>query len=366
MPVYKDEERNTWYVSFRYTDWRGERKIKKKRGFKLKREAEAYEREFKKKNKRSCDMTFASLVELYMNDAKYNLKDSTFDMKENIINTKILPYFGKRIVEEIAPADIKQWQIEIKKQKNKQGEPFKPTYLRTIHTQLNTIFNFAVKFYNLEKNPCVVSGPMGKKKAEEMPIWTVNEFNAAMEKVDSWSKRLAFQIMFWTGLRVSECLALKPKYILPSKIIKVKKNYCRKDGEDADSTLKTDNSYRKNPIPDFLYEEIQKYVHSLYGIENNDRIFYFTKGTLNKELTRAAQEAGISEIRVHDLRHSHAALLIELGYSMALVAERLGDTIETVMKTYAHLYPSKQEIVAERLNECQNGILPAPENRNYM
>lgn len=186
----------------------------------MKREAEAYEREFKKKNKRSCDMTFASLVELYMNDAKYNLKDSTFDMKENIINTKILPYFEKRIMEEIAPADIKQWQIEIKKQKNKQGEPFKSTYLRTIHTQLNTISNFAVKFYNLEKNPCVVSGPMGKKKAEEMPIWTVNEFNAAMEKVDSWSKRLAFQIMFWTGLRVSECLALKPKYILPSK-----KNY---------------------------------------------------------------------------------------------------------------------------------------------
>lgn len=117
MPVYKDQERNTWYVSFRYTDWKGERKIKKKRGFKLKREAEAYENEFKKKNKRSCDMTFASLVELYMNDAKYNLKDTTFEMKENIINNKILPYFGKRIVEEIEPADIKQWQNEIRKQK---------------------------------------------------------------------------------------------------------------------------------------------------------------------------------------------------------------------------------------------------------
>lgn len=207
---------------------------------------------------------------------------------------------------------------------------------------------------------------MGKKKAEEMPIWTIEEFNIVMEKVDSWSKRLAFQIMFWTGLRVSECLALKPKDISPNKIIKVKRNYRRKDGEDADSTLKTDNSYRKNPIPDFLFDEIQKYVHSLYGIEDNDRIFYFTKGTLNKELTKATQKAGIPEIRVHDLRHSHAALLIELGYSMALVAERLGDTIETVMRTYAHLYPNKQEIVAERLNECQNGILLTPRNRNYV
>lgn len=54
-------------------------------------------------------------------------------------------------------------------------------------------------------------------------------------------------------------------------------------------------------------------------------------------------------IRVHDLRHSHVSLCIELGYSVVLVARRIGDTVPVVMRTYAHLYPNKQQELVSKL-----------------
>ncbi|MDE7003014.1 MAG: tyrosine-type recombinase/integrase, partial [Oscillospiraceae bacterium] len=104
-----------------------------------------------------------------------------------------------------------------------------------------------------------------------------------------------------------------------------------------------------------LYDEVQQYISALYEIEPGDRIFYFTHGTLNKELDRAAAAAGIQRIRIHDLRHSHAALLVELGYTIVAVAERLGDTVEVAMSTYSHLYPDKMDIMAADLERWKKG-----------
>jgi integrase len=106
-------------------------------------------------------------------------------------------------------------------------------------------------------------------------------------------------------------------------------------------------------MPDFLYDEVLRYIDALYDIDVHDRIFYFQKGTLGRALTEAANVAGVKRIHIHDLRHSHATLLVELGYSIVAVAERLGDTVDVAMSTYAHLYPNKMEqpilLISERL-----------------
>ena len=102
-------------------------------------------------------------------------------------------------------------------------------------------------------------------------------------------------------------------------------------------------------MPAFLYDEVQQYIGALYEIGPDERIFYFGHGTLNRELDRAAAAAGVQRIRIHDLRHSHAALLVELGYSIVAVAERLGDTVEVAMATYTHLYPDKMESLVQDL-----------------
>ena len=92
----------------------------------------------------------------------------------------------------------------------------------------------------------------------------------------------------------------------------------------------------------------------LYGIMPNERMFRFTKSYMEHEIVRGIKETGVKRIRIHDLRHSHASLLVELGFQPLAIAERLGhEKIETTLNTYSHLYPNKQAELADRL-ELEN------------
>ena len=153
MAAFKNKNNGTWYVQFRYTDWKGERQQKLKRGFATKKEALAWEREFLMQKQADIDMTFESFVELYEKDVKPKLKLNTWLTKESIIKKKILPYFAKRKLSEITAKDIIHWQNEIRELTDWHGKPLSKTYLKTVHNQLSAIFNHAARFYGLNINP---------------------------------------------------------------------------------------------------------------------------------------------------------------------------------------------------------------------
>ena len=113
MPVYKDDKSGTWYVMTRYEDWKGEKKQKCKRGFSTRKEAQEWERSFQQQNSGDLDMTFADFIEVYEKDIRPRLKENTWLSKEHIIRTKLLPYFGKRIISEIGTKDVIAWQNEL-------------------------------------------------------------------------------------------------------------------------------------------------------------------------------------------------------------------------------------------------------------
>lgn len=363
MPAYKDEERGTWYALFYYTDWQGNRKRKKKRGFKTQREAKAFEREFLLQHAGDPEMMFGSLLELYFNDAKSRLRGTTITAKENMMKTHITPYFQNMKISQITNADIRRWQnVMLDKINPHNNKPYSPTYLRSVNSQLSAIFNFAVEFYGLPKNPCSNVKSIGKKQAGEMSFWTLDEFNKAIEFEDKPAFHLCLMILFWCGLREGECLALTPKKVLhKEKALDIYETYHRENGQDLFGPTKTENSKRRVMMPDFVYNELVEYLNGTYGIEENDRIFYFSKTALNKEMDRLAQLSGVKRIRVHDLRHSHVALLIKLGYRTHAIADRVGDTYEVVERTYAHLYPDIAESIARELDKHKNGIM-VPEN----
>ena len=121
MAVYKEEKTNTWRAVYRYTDWNGERKQTQKRGFKTKREAQAWEREQLNKTSADLDMTFDSFIDTYTADMKSRLKENTWHTKEHIIRTKLLPYFAKRKMNSIQPKDIIAWQNEMIKCRDNQA-----------------------------------------------------------------------------------------------------------------------------------------------------------------------------------------------------------------------------------------------------
>jgi hypothetical protein len=168
MAIYKESSTNTWRVIYRYTDWTGERKQSSKRGFATKRDAQAWEREQLQKEQSDLDMTFASFVDLYSRDMKSRLKLNTWQTKEAIIQKKLLPYFGNKVVNEISAKDIIQWQNEMINLRGKDGNPYSATYLKTLHNQVSAILNHAVRFYDLKSNPAAKAGSIGKKEAKEM------------------------------------------------------------------------------------------------------------------------------------------------------------------------------------------------------
>lgn len=102
MPIYKNQDTGTWYVICWYTHWTGERKQKCKRGFPTKKTASEWERQFLMQKQANIDMSFEAFYELYKKDIQPKLKENTLLTKENIITKKILPYFGKRKLSEIA------------------------------------------------------------------------------------------------------------------------------------------------------------------------------------------------------------------------------------------------------------------------
>ncbi len=167
MSAYKDKKTGKWYLFFYYKDWQGQRKGKTKRGFKTKREALEWEREFLQKSNANLEMKFEAFVDIYTNDIKNRLKENTWLTKKSIIDQKIMPYFKDRRLSDIKPADIIDWQNEITALKDKQGNSFSPTYLKTIHNQLSAIFNHAVRFYELKSNPARRAGNMGKEKKQK-------------------------------------------------------------------------------------------------------------------------------------------------------------------------------------------------------
>ena len=202
MAVIKNNKTGMWEVRTYYKDLTGARKQKTKRGFAKKSEALEWERNFKLKENPSISMSFKSFVDIYLTDLEPRIKRNTFLTKKHIIETKILPYFGKRKLDDIRTPDVIQWQNEIMMLKKDNGELFSPTYLKTIHNQLSAILNHAVNMYGLKDNVARKAGTMGKEENKEMEFWTQDEFQAFLECVaDKPISYYAFEMLYWTGIR---------------------------------------------------------------------------------------------------------------------------------------------------------------------
>ena len=283
MAAFKNKTNGTWYVQFRYTDWKGERQQKLKRGFATKKEAQAWEREFLMQKQADVNMTFESFAQLYEKDMKPKLKLNTWLTKESIIQKKILPYFGKRKLSEITAKDVMDWQNAIRGLTDAKGKPYSPTYLKTVHNQLSALFNHAVRYYGLQVNPAAKAGNMGVEERREMLFWTKEEYlkfaDAMMDKPLSY---YAFEMLYWCGIREGELLALTPTdFDFEAGTVSISKSYQRLKGKDVITTPKTKKSNRVIKMPKFLCGEMEDYLKMFYSTGANERIFPVSKHYLH-------------------------------------------------------------------------------------
>ncbi len=313
MTAYKDEKTGKWFAKFYYTNWQGIKKQKWKRGFATKKEALGFERDFLEKQSANPDMTFQNLYEIYMEDTAARLKQSTLLTKKAVLQTHILPFFGSKPINEIKASDVRRWQAKLMSSPNNYSQ----TYLKKINTELNSIINYAKRF----------------------------------------------EVLYWTGMREGELLALSPADIdLDNKTISINRTYQRIEGKDVFTSPKTRKSKRKIPIPDFLCQELSDYIQSRYMPDADERLFPVTKSYLSHEMIRGCKNTDVKKIRIHDIRHSHASLLINQCCDALMLADRLGhEKVSTTLNTYSHLFPHKQQELVHSLESLQATDSPTPE-----
>ena len=257
----------------------------------------------------------------------------------------------------ITPQIIRRWQNELL------SHGYRDTYLKTIDTHLLSVFRYGAKYYDLP-NPYNKADHIGSSTARSMQFWTLQEYRTFIAQFhDQPMIFIAFELLYWCGLRVGEMLALTPADIDEKKhLLKITKTYARHNRQDIISTPKTENSVRNVAMPDFLFAEVMDYIRTS-ELKKNDRLVPHCSDFLKYHLQCGCKKSGIRQIRIHDIRHSHVSLLINQGFTADAIAERVGHKhISTTMNVYAHLFPNRQEMLVEALEKIHDGspVFPQP------
>ena len=149
-------------------------------------------------------------------------------------------------------------------------------------------------------------------------------------------------------------LALTPAdFDFEAKEVSINKTYHFLNGEEIITEPKTAKSKRKVSMPDFLCDEIRDFMEMQCDLKPTDRLFPVGKSYLYRMMEKGCAKAGLSKIRVHDLRHSHVSLLIDMGFSAVAIATRMGHESSDITYRYAHMFPSVQTEMADKLNEIR-------------
>ena len=221
-----------------------------------------------------------------------------------------------------------------------------------MNNQLNAIFNHAERYYGLTDNPVRRVDKIGSKKGGEMQFWTKDEYlrfsEAVMDKPLSFH---AFELLYWTGIRCGEAPGAHAVRLHAGESrLRINKSYQSLHGVDTVTDPKTPKSVRTIVMPAFLRDEMADFIEMRDDVAPDERLFAVTKHFLAHEMERGCKASGVKRIRIHDIRHSHVSLLIEMGFSALAIAERMGHEAVDITYRYAHLFPTKQDEMAAALD----------------
>ena len=296
------------------------------------------------------DILFSDCYDIYRADMEGRLKQTTLTRKHALICDKVLPTFASIPMNQITPQHIRQWQTA------QIAQGYSDTYLKTMDMHLFAIFKYANKYYDFP-NPYAKADHMGTSTARAMQFWTLEEYRCFSQALRDYPCAfLAFELLYWCGLRVGELLALTPSDIDDKKhLLKITKTYVRHHRKDIISPPKTENSIRNVALPEFLYREIKAYA-ILHNVKKNERFIPHSMDFLKYHLRQGCKRANVKQIRIHDIRHSHVSLLINQGFTAAAIAERVGHKhVSTTLNVYAHLFPNRQAMLVDALEEMHKG-----------
>lgn len=345
-----------------------------RKGYKTKKEAieaEHYLRSVELKERfYGAKITVSMLYELLKEEDNINgRKISYINTQDNNYNRHIKDYFSKvDNVGKLTYEDIYQFREHLKqKVAQNSNNPLSTNTINKIMILLKKIFDIGLRKGYYSTNPVKLLKKLPIEKTK-MQFWTVEEFQQFLTlfETEEYNVKLLFTVLFFTGVRLGEALALTWQDIdFSSNTIHITKSIYVNKGISHISTTKTKAGTRRIIINKKLSQELQHWQQQqkhLLGQFTSDSLalqvfqsnpLTITKNAIEKQYKKILERDNtLKKIRIHDFRHSHASLLINQGEDYLVVKERLGHaSITTTIDTYSHLYPSKQKDLADKLDD---------------
>ncbi|MCB5373992.1 site-specific integrase [Amedibacillus dolichus] len=343
-----------------YIDANGSQKRYHKRGFATADEAKEWERVFLLESTTgvSSNMTVNDLYIKFMDQKKLVIRERTFYQTDLSFKKHILPILGNIKLSNLTLEKIEKYQHDLLTVNKQNGEVLKNSTLELIQKELKSLLVFAyeksyIKNMHILSFKKVINIDESKK---EVDFWQPEEFYKFIEVVDDIVYLTLFNVLYWCGLRIGEALALNWNDIdFNKKTIRINKSYS--DYKHRITNPKTQNSYRTVIMPDKCFDAVSKlFEHDkqIIGFDNQKYIFHFEKplnqDTIKIRKDRWIAKAHVKRIRIHDLRHSHVSLLINLGFSAFDIAKRLGHSVDMVNNVYGHWFQNAQNKMVDKLN----------------
>ena len=352
MPAYKDENKksNPWYCKFTYTDWEGKKHQKLKRGFATKREATEWEINFKSSQKFDNKTTMETIAKEFLEEIALRREESTVVQYELAFKNHINKEFGEMPIAAITEKHYALWQNKLLQ------SGLAPSYINHLDSAFRTVFKFGAKRCKIHEMPFDGREKVGSTQEHRTEYWTHEEFHKFLSVIDIPMYHLAFQLLFFCGLRKGELIALNAGDVVIDTVkqvgvIHITKNLQRTRHSNKISKPKTKTSTRNVSIPKRLFQEIEDYKSTIYDCNDETRLFPISLMTLNGRLKKYAEKAKVKPIHVHDLRRSHATVLLNNDIPIRQISDRLGHSNTRITEQiYTELYPEKQQALVDILD----------------
>ncbi len=303
----------------------------------------------KKIKPEKAEPTVSELIAQYMLTLGGQNKESSIYDKQKIYKNFVLPLLGDKKITALSKEELYRWQDAVWSMKNpRTGEPYSYSYLKKIRALLSSFLEWCRSRYGYPNNLSDVVLPKRRAPKTEMQFWTKEEFDRFIEAVDDPRLHCLFTMMFYTGRRKGELLALMPEDIKGDKIV-INKTYTRKTIDGSTYKITSTKADRSQTIP------ICKTVRDELASYAGEAPFFFggecplPETTITRAFRRYCKKADVKVIRIHDLRHSFVSMCIHLGANYHTVAELIGDNVEQIAKTYGHLYDSDVRDIVGRI-----------------
>lgn len=339
MPIYKDEHTNKYYYSVRYKDAYGNNKRKVKRGFKTKREAKASEAEFITgiESGYSDTNTYDYIFNHYLKHT--DLREKTIMRKKSEYKKHVKDKFGNIKMSDIKQSQCQEFRTYLMENINS------PNSARTIWAGFKVVINYAMKHFGLRADPTLSISPI--KRIKPKPKYMLRqEFEDNIARIKDKDYREILTVMFYTGLRVGECMALTwSDYNRYKKEISINKTMDT-GNRKIYGRAKTESSEDVVPLPKFITEMLnERYEKEQKKHKYFDDSYFIFGGTEPRHyngLNKKYKEV-FPNYSIHTLRHSYASYLANNGVDMFVLQSLMRHSrITETMETYSHLYTQKK------------------------